>query len=252
MNEVERKSYQRPIDNLTDFRKVAKPMDPPFFVWEPVPDSCVKSELQNVKAALKLVDVFSPNHLELAALFGEEERNIFLKSELEMLRAQCNELLTDGFGKKPSAVVVRRGDLGCYVATDIRHSWYPAYYSKEVLGFQASDNVKDPTGGGNAFLGAYCIGLITDHGEGQCQFEMAAHYGSVAASFAIQQHGVPHLTHLADREYWNKDSVQERLSKCIKAGYSPPMRMEKVEPTEPYTSEGFDMNGIKYSRIVRK
>lgn len=38
----------------------------PVFIWEPVPDLCIPSELLNCTKTLPLVDVCSPNHAELA------------------------------------------------------------------------------------------------------------------------------------------------------------------------------------------
>lgn len=61
--------------------------------------------------------------------------------------------------------------------------WIPAYYTPET-----SAKVVDPTGGGNAFLGAVAVALA--RGE---EFEEAALWGSVAASFVIEQTGMPNL-----------------------------------------------------------
>jgi hypothetical protein len=43
----------------------------PFIVWEPAPPFCNQENLYPCLRASSLVDVFSPNHLELAALFEE-------------------------------------------------------------------------------------------------------------------------------------------------------------------------------------
>jgi hypothetical protein len=42
----------------------------PLFIWEPVPDLCVVSELGACRKALDYVDVVSPNHAELCGFFG--------------------------------------------------------------------------------------------------------------------------------------------------------------------------------------
>ncbi|KAK5998166.1 Protein MAK32 [Cladobotryum mycophilum] len=78
--------------------------------------------------------------------------------------------------------------------------WIPAYH-------QDDPKVVDPTGGGNTFLGALAVALA--RGEG-C--EDAAIWGSVAASFAIEQIGMPTLEQGEDSgETWNKQHVLDRL-----------------------------------------
>lgn len=199
-----------------------RPFEPPIFVWEPVPDCCIPEELPNILEALKLVDVISPNHQELRALFGETGPDLFGACELAVIERQCNELLSKGFGKKPSAVVVRRGDRGCYVASNTRHSWFPAYHRpREDLDKEEqktwTQKVVDPTGGGNAFLGGFCIGLLDVMPEDKTEFENAAICGSVAASFAIKQYGMPSVSRTEDgEELWNGESVKDRLTEFCK------------------------------------
>ena len=60
-------------------------------------------------------------------------------------------------------------------------AWIPAYH-------QSSELVVDPTGGGNTFLGAFAVALARGKG-----MEEAARWGNVAASFAIEQVGMPVL-----------------------------------------------------------
>ena len=78
--------------------------------------------------------------------------------------------------------------------------WIPAYH-------QDSQKVVDPTGGGNTFLGGLSVALARGHG-----LEDAVAWGNVAASFAIEQVGVPVLHRgEAGRETWNGQDVEERL-----------------------------------------
>ncbi|KAI0023069.1 Ribokinase-like protein [Xylariomycetidae sp. FL0641] len=78
--------------------------------------------------------------------------------------------------------------------------WLPAYHSDP-------DKVVDPTGGGNTFLGALAVGLARGK-----SLEEAAAWGSVAASFAIEQVGVPVLGADDDgNETWNGARVDERF-----------------------------------------
>ena len=191
----------------------------PLFVWEPVPDSCKPEEFSNMLEALKLVDFISPNHHELAAYFGGLNiGNPSEDAELATLKQLCNELLENGFDKGHGAVVVRRGEKGCYVASPFRHVLLPAYHQpRSDIPVQEKnpwkEKVIDPTGGGNTFLGAFCVGLLdTSIMDATC-VENAALYGSVAASFAIEQVGMPKLSHGADgQELWNEAAVEDRLS----------------------------------------
>lgn len=81
--------------------------------------------------------------------------------------------------------------------------WIPAYWTKEH-----ADKVVDPTGGGNTFLGGLAVALARGK-----SMEEAACWGSVAASFAIQQVGVPELgKDEEDGETWNGARVGDRLA----------------------------------------
>ncbi|KAJ4422282.1 hypothetical protein N0V82_003037 [Gnomoniopsis sp. IMI 355080] len=91
--------------------------------------------------------------------------------------------------------------------------WMPAYWTKEH-----GDKVVDPTGGGNTFLG----GLAAAMARGK-SMEEAASWGSVAASFAIEQVGMPTLGSNGDgRETWNGVTVDSRLDEFHeRIGWSP-------------------------------
>jgi sugar/nucleoside kinase (ribokinase family) len=78
----------------------------------------------------------------------------------------------------------------------------PAYH-------QNSEKVVDPTGGGNGFLGGLAVGLVRSGGVEALQ--EAAAWGSVSASFAIEQVGMPVLAQSAQGETWNGIFVEERL-----------------------------------------
>jgi sugar/nucleoside kinase (ribokinase family) len=79
--------------------------------------------------------------------------------------------------------------------------WIPAYH-------QDPSRVIDPTGGGNAFLGGLSVALA----RGQ-SLEEATRWGSIAASFAIEQVGMPTVSvdEKSGVEKWNDDIVLERL-----------------------------------------
>ncbi|KAI5359231.1 Putative carbohydrate kinase PfkB, ribokinase [Septoria linicola] len=171
----------------------------PIFIWEPVPDLCTPEELDNTLEALRHVDVISPNHEELASIFSFTHPDVPSRSAIE---DHAQRLLDSGIGPhKQGAVVVRAGAEGCFVLTATQKQWLPAYHTD-------ASRVIDPTGGGNGMLGGLAVGLV------RTDFDVveAARWGSVAASFTIEQVGMPVLTPAdCDGEKWNGASVADRL-----------------------------------------
>jgi len=79
-------------------------------------------------------------------------------------------------------------------------AWIPAYHQDESA-------VVDPTGGGNGFLGGLAIAIVRGKG-----LEESARWGCVAASFMIEQIGMPILGQNSNgEETWNGVLVDERL-----------------------------------------
>ena len=211
-------------DVTTEYPKLCAGIAAPTFVWEPMEGSCRPSELPSFYKALKFVDVFSPNEHELDLLFNGPKP---VSSE-SMLRAQlhnyCKKLFDLGFGDKPCAIIVRTGAAGCVVASQNCFTNFPAYHrppvnstSEESATWYGHKTMNwDVTGGGNAFLGGFCMGLAwlkeREQNPGLTEFESAAVYGSVAASFAIEQVGMPKLSRQPEsgKEMWNEDG--KRLS----------------------------------------
>jgi len=189
------------IDGILDRRReYGKEVEAPIFVWEPVPDLCTPEELENCKRALQRVDYVSPNHEELAGFYGAQgntndsvDRPLIEKCTRDWLQSHTQD-------SKPKAVIVRAGKEGCYVAGGTENSWIPAYHQRD-------EKVVDPTGGGNAFLG----GLAIELARGSSIMD-AAICGSVAASFAIEQVGVPELNSVgSEKEEWNGKSAANRV-----------------------------------------
>jgi sugar/nucleoside kinase (ribokinase family) len=78
--------------------------------------------------------------------------------------------------------------------------WIPAFHTDAAL-------VRDPTGGGNTFLGGLAVALARGRG-----IEEAAVWGSVAASLAIEQIGMPELgVDDTGSETWNGIRVDDRV-----------------------------------------
>ena len=233
----------------------------PIFVWEPMEHSCRPSERRPFYEALKYVDVFSPNHDEMQALFADllnANRNSWGHGNAVVDRNTSDvspfglylRLKANGFGDKTCALILRQGEKGCTVCSANRQLRLPAYHRAFTdlppeEQNQWVNKVIDVTGGGNAFLGGFCIGLsMTSRWReenpslGLSDFEGAAFYGTVAASFAIEQIGMPKVTYRSSdgAELWNGDLPSERIDTLLS-------RVRKQAATQP-VSLAFDSETI--------
>ncbi|KAF2231030.1 Ribokinase-like protein [Viridothelium virens] len=212
--------------NILSSRSTSFDVPPPrpILIWEPVPDLCVPSELETCKRACKTVDVISPNDSELLSFF--ERAKVYGEDRWRAVERCAEELLRDGVGVEgKGSVIVRAGKEGCYVATldlnsKVGSKWLPAYHKD-------ASRVLDPTGGGNAFLGGFAVGLLGTREKDELKkLVEAAAYGSVAASLCIEQVGVPKRekgwqesetrwqtgdTGWQEVETWNGIDVKQRL-----------------------------------------
>ena len=190
----------------------------PLFIWEPLPDLCIPEEIDNFKQAIRQVDVVSPNSEELASLFVEKAI-----SQADM----AAEILDWGVGASENGIlVVREGKNGCSAFSRRNQIHIRAYHTTE----ESQSKVVDPTGGGNAFLGALSIAL-SGHMSPQIAeigklLELVTHltresslkliiplvYATVAASYVIEQPGMPTYGVRKDGgETWNGEGFAERI-----------------------------------------
>jgi sugar/nucleoside kinase (ribokinase family) len=178
----------------------------PLVIWEPSPPACQAENILSCLQAIKEVDVFSPNHLELLSLFGMQNEP-FSKAKLEDIASQC---LNSGIGTDCRGIaVIRAGEFGCMLMSrDQEALWVPPYYRSENVALIPS----------NAFLGGLAIGY---HETGS--WHEACCYGTVAASFVLEQIGVPVLDRRSGTEYWNGENARDRLTsfrKCLEMNNS--------------------------------
>jgi len=189
---------QRQVPELLSLRLRHGLQDRPFIIWEPFPAYCTPQHRHSFIEACKLVDVFSPNHHEMVALFEDKPSIDFSPRVLEQYA------LTFLPAVRPStmaAIVIRAGKQGCLaVSSPAERVWLPAFYD------DGSPKVVDPTGAGNAFLGGYMVGFHLNQDA-----VIASQYGSVTASFALEQIGLPIREDVKDQEYWNGVRVVDRL-----------------------------------------
>ncbi|KAJ0114886.1 uncharacterized protein J7T55_004628 [Diaporthe amygdali] len=198
---------QEQIQQLLKLRESSHIKHHPLLVWEPLPGSCKPDMREQQLAAAKLVDVFSPNHLEFQALF-EDSKSISGDSTLDrkLLEQYAETFLDGGIGPDSrGAIIVRAGGDGCLVSSNSihgRHKWLPAFYDNQFT-------IVDATGAGNTFLGALAFAMSAC-GKDVVQ---ASALASVAASFSLQQIGLPSLSSSRDsesQEQWNGDTFIRR------------------------------------------
>ncbi|KAL3480304.1 Ribokinase-like protein [Aspergillus californicus] len=222
---MRRREELRNTGNLpSDFLK-----ERPIFVWEPVPDMCTPEEQQKFLEACREVDVVSPNDLELGLMFAQASWN----EESSFGKDVVEKILASGIGPRGEGhLVIRAGKDGSYSFSRGRRIWLPAYHQPTAW---TTSPVIDPTGAGNSYLGALAQGMVSEGREaarvidsvlGECEswqsaiadwekrgsIEIALVFATVAASFVVEQIGVPQLsTSLEGKELWNGTEFTERV-----------------------------------------
>ncbi|CZR70054.1 related to pfkB family carbohydrate kinase superfamily [Phialocephala subalpina] len=192
----------------------------PLFIWEPEGSFCSRDSLEAHLEAARLVDIFSPNRFEVSALFGSSG-NPLDESSLETM---CALFVDRGIGPlSKGTIVVRSDEHGCFaMSSALPFTSFPAH-SSVVLPTRGGNaghggsKVVDPTGAGHAFLGGFTIGLIKTGSVID-----AVGYGSVSATFALEQIGLPKFKRgsATEEETWNRDTVARRLRQYGSLGRS--------------------------------
>ena len=181
----------------------------PIVIWEPKSYSCMPENLSAFVKAVQSVNIFSPNHIELARIVSKDVPPMLDEDFFEDLCAPFFSSQTVGSFSQ-GALVVRAGDQGCYVKSHAEQKWLPAYYAppNKVETNDCVPKVVDTTGAGNAFLGALTVSLLARPNDAI----FAACAGNVAASFVVEQVGVPTLSLSVDgAELWNGADVSGRF-----------------------------------------
>jgi sugar/nucleoside kinase (ribokinase family) len=200
----------------------------PIFIWEPVPDLCTPEEQDNFLAANAVVDVVSPNHMELGMMFDQAGWT----EESQEGQALVRRITDSGIGTDGNGIlVIRAGKDGSYAYSKTCKIWLPAYHQPDVSG---ATPVVDPTGAGNSFLGALAQGMVTAGREpfeviqsilsrsenwkkgleswgGFQHYPMALICATVAAGFVVEQIGVPQIEKGNGEELWNQSEFTERV-----------------------------------------
>jgi sugar/nucleoside kinase (ribokinase family) len=133
------------------------------------------------------VDVFFANDEEVKLLAGEAN---LIKAGRRLL------------GRGPRIIIVKKGEHGALV------------FSKDFLfGVLAHpcEDVVDPTGAGDSFAGGFLGALDKAGRHGPAEIRRAAVFGSVIASFAIEDFGIERFKTLTRREIEERYKEFKRL-----------------------------------------
>ena len=88
----------------------------------------------------------------------------------------------------PKTVLIKRGEYGVLQFSDSSVFAVPAYPLEEVF---------DPTGAGDSFAGGFLGQLARSRDSGQGGLRRAIVYGSVVASFTVEDFGLKRLSSLS-------------------------------------------------------
>jgi sugar/nucleoside kinase (ribokinase family) len=144
----------------------------------------IKGKLPELKRTLARVDALVINEGEARMLSG-----------LQNLKKAVAEIRKMG----PRIVVVKRGEYGVVLFSDGNVFSTPAYPLEEV---------RDPTGAGDTFAGGF-MGYLAQRDElSETNLRRAVVYGSVMASFAVEDFGLTRLLRLTPAE------IERRFHEC--------------------------------------
>lgn len=156
-------------------------IDNPSFVAADTMDCWIQGHLDDLKRLLKKIDCLIIN-----------------EDEAKMLAAEHNLIKAAGaiLDMGPTVVVVKKGESGSIICSADERFVLPAFPAAEV---------KDPTGAGDSFAGAF-MGYLAQVGRTDFEsLKQAIAYGTVVASFAIADFSLAGLTSI------NKDDIEGRF-----------------------------------------
>jgi sugar/nucleoside kinase (ribokinase family) len=133
-------------------------------------DHWIRESLAQLRAVLRRIEMLVVNDSEARLLSGQNN----------IVRA-ARAILKMG----PQVVLIKRGEYGVLQFSDSSIFATPAYPLEEVF---------DPTGAGDSFAGGFLGQLARSGDQSQRGIRRAIAYGSVVASFTVEDFGVKRLT----------------------------------------------------------
>jgi hypothetical protein len=161
--------------------QLLKQVDNPSFVAADTMDCWICGRRDDLNRLLKKIDCL---------IINEDEARM-LAAEQNLIKA-ADTILDMG----PSVVVVKKGESGSIICSADERFILPAFPASEV---------KDPTGAGDSFAGAF-MGYLAQVGRTDFEsLKQAIAYGTVVASFTIADFSLAGLTSI------NKDDIDGRF-----------------------------------------
>lgn len=148
-------------------------------------DHWIQGSSGALRELLKKIEMLIINDSEARLLSGE--RNI--------VRA-ARSIVKMG----PKVVLIKRGEYGVLQFSDSSIFATPAYPLEEVF---------DPTGAGDSFAGGFLGQLARSRDHSERGLRRAIVYGSVVASFAVEDFGLKRLTRLS------REEIEERYQRFM-------------------------------------
>jgi len=148
-------------------------------------DYWINTSPQSLRKVLGKIETLVVNDSEARLLSGEHN----------IVRA-ARAILKMG----PKTVLIKRGEYGVLQFSDSAVFAVPAYPLEEVF---------DPTGAGDSFAGGFLGQLERSGDSGEGALRRAIVYGSVVASFTVEDFGLKRLSSLT------MDQIEERYRKFV-------------------------------------
>ena len=148
-------------------------------------DHWIRESPQELRKVLERIEILVVNDSEARLLSGNEN---IVKAARAILKMG------------PKMVLIKRGEYGVLQFSDSSMFATPAYPLEEVF---------DPTGAGDSFAGGFMGQLARSGDQSQGGLRRAIVYGSVVASFTVEDFGVKRLTELSMAE------VEERYRRFV-------------------------------------
>src|SRR6267378_4858923 len=162
-------------------------MQRPKFIIADTMDLWLNIALKDLLALIRRVDAFVLNESEAHQL---TERNNMLHAAREIHKLG------------PKYVIIKKGHNGAFLSSPRGLFLCPAY---------PLENVCDPTGAGDSFVGGLMGYLATQPGSVEKNLRRAMVYGSVVASFCCEGFGLTRITKLKRPEIEKRVAELEKL-----------------------------------------
>jgi len=169
-------------------REVLDQVKDPFVVACDTMNYWIRGKQVELKNTLKKVNIFLLNEAEARELAGEAN----------LIKA-AKYIHTLG----PSVVIIKRGEYGALLFQNEKIFWAPAYPLEMIC---------DPTGAGDSFAGGFMGFLSQVRKIEEGNLRRAIVYGSIMASFNVEDFSVRRMVSLTSAEIENRYREFEHLT----------------------------------------